>query len=55
MRSANGVKVKQLSATGEELATADVTSLYYSFAPTADVKKITITGNPEICEIVYKK
>ena len=55
MRSANGVKVKQLSATGEELAVAEVTSLYYTFAPTADVKKIAISGNPEICEIVYKK
>ena len=55
MRSANGVKVKQLSATGEELAVAEVTSLYYTFAPTAEVKKIAISGNPEICEIVYKK
>jgi hyaluronoglucosaminidase len=55
MRSANGVKVKQLSATGEELAVEEVTSLYYAFSPTAEVKKIAITGNPEICEIVYKK
>ena len=54
MRSANGVKVKQLSATGEELAMGEATSLYYSFAPSADVKKIAISGNPEICEIVYK-
>ena len=54
MRSANGVTVKQLSATGEELAIGEATSLYYSFAPAADVKKIAISGNPEICEIVYK-
>ena len=54
MRSANGVKVKQLSEAGEELAMGEATSLYYSFAPVADVKKIAISGNPEICEIVYK-
>lgn len=54
MRSANGVVVKQLSDDGKELAKGEATSLYYSFAPAADIKKIAISGNPEICEIVYK-